>query len=330
MLGETSRKLYTHTLPVYHGNTYTHTHTNFRAHTAGDTYNYAHTRARQTQRHGHGRGSSHTFAKGGNERSSRTYAHAHLDAPWKMSITKNHCSFARSLSSSSTLTLPPPTPLSFSPFPSLSHSILPERPLSLLRFPFSAPENRLSGQTISLLRKNRPFLATHGKKGNRDRAIRSTRSISEHRGRGFPLISAAELSRILETPCQDTRFTGDFAARVGTVPQRTASRRRIGGTGREGGKEEETSRRGRSRDPGPPGDNLFGGTPRRLAGWNRALRSAGKKEKKSGHVNEDGYRVGVAVSPRRWTFERSRGLLLAMHWAEIAGHVEHFSSLPNP
>ena len=93
--GNLQKTLHTHTgrMPA---DTYTHTHTNFRAYTGRDTY----TLRTDTV------ASSHTLAaKGGNERSSRTYAHAHLRASWKMSITKNHCSFALSSRPSLFLTI---------------------------------------------------------------------------------------------------------------------------------------------------------------------------------------------------------------------------------
>lgn len=86
LLGETSRKLYTHTLPVC-------PLTRIRI----PIQIFAHTPPETPTLRTDTVASSHMLTvKGGNERSSRTYAHAHLHASWKMSITKNHCSFALS------------------------------------------------------------------------------------------------------------------------------------------------------------------------------------------------------------------------------------------
>lgn len=121
MLGETSRKLYTHTLPVCLP---TRTHIPIQI--------FAHTTLRTpTTTHRHACTQSHILAvKGGNERSSRTYVHAHLNASWKMSITKNHRSLSLSF------------PLSFShhpvllSFPLLSSPLL-SSPLLSSPLPFS-------------------------------------------------------------------------------------------------------------------------------------------------------------------------------------------------
>lgn len=108
LLGETSRKLYTHTCTrarthVHVAHIHIHsackranpsTYMRTRTHEFPPTPCLGHLRER-ARIHIHATSRTYTHrhvhtSEGGNERSSRTYSHAHPDAPWKMSITKNH------------------------------------------------------------------------------------------------------------------------------------------------------------------------------------------------------------------------------------------------
>lgn len=222
LLGETSRKLYTHTLPVCP-----------LIRIRIPIQIFAHTPPETPTLRTDTVASSHMLTvKGGNERSSRTYAHAHLHASWKMSITKNHCSFA--LSSCPSLFLAIflvrllARRLARSLAPRFVRSMVRARTIAsthfhrVLRIPFPSISFPFFARDQTSFRKNRLVAA----RGRIDDFLRCAEPRSMSRFSAFvswTLYRILCLSdpKILPAAYYQTRFTADFLAN--TTPRWIAS-----------------------------------------------------------------------------------------------------------